>query len=237
MRVNQDLCMLPVSMEFHGRTMVMNLSLILDDEHGHILVDAAMPNNEKQIETAIAAEGFPLASIKHILVTHQDIDHIGSLFAIQQATGATVYAHRIEVPYIEGKLRSVKYPSPERLKANPGFKEMLDGLVRCPVDKMLEDGDILDFAGGIRAILTPGHTPGHTSFFLERSKALILGDAMTSENGTLNSFNPDATPDHGEATESIRKLADLPEVTAIIAYHGGLVDDDPLGQLKRIAAG
>jgi glyoxylase-like metal-dependent hydrolase (beta-lactamase superfamily II) len=45
----------------------------------------------------------------------------------------------------------------------------------------LEDGARLDHAGRTRVIFTLGHTPGHTSLYLERTKVLIAGDALTAE--------------------------------------------------------
>ena len=234
MNVNADLLILPVTLEFPGRTMVMNLSLILDEERGATLVDASMPGTEGLIEQALKVEGLSLEDIRQILVTHQDVDHIGALGAIKDATGAIVYAHSVEAPYIEGKTKLAKYPSPERFAENPGLKAMFDNLRFTKVDKTVEDGDVLDFAGGVRVVFTPGHAPGHACYYLERSNALIAGDALTSENGRLIGPNPGATPNMPLAIESCRKLASLPEISAIVAYHGGLVDEDPLGQLRQV---
>jgi len=234
MKVNDDLRMLPVALEFPGRTMVMNLSLILDQERGASLVDASMPGTEALIEHALEDEGFSVHDIRQILVTHQDVDHIGALSAIQSASGANVYAHAIEAPYIEGKTKLAKYPSPERFAENPGVKAMFDNLRFTKVDKTVEDGDVLDFAGGVRVIFTPGHAPGHVCYYLERSKVLVAGDALTSENGRLKGPNPGATPDMPLAIESCRKLAELPEINAIVTYHGGIVDEDPLDQLRQV---
>lgn len=214
----------------------MNLSLILDPVAGNTLVDTSMPGNMEGVETALAADGLSLADVRQIIVTHQDIDHIGSLAAIKERTRANVIAHSAEVPYIEGRQRLSKYPSQERLDQNPGMKEMYDRIGFDPVDQKVEDNDLLNLGGGTRILFTPGHTPGHISLFLERSKTIISGDALTSENGRLKGPLPHATPDFPRAIESVAKLAALPEVSAIVTYHGGLVTDDPLGQLRELAA-
>jgi glyoxylase-like metal-dependent hydrolase (beta-lactamase superfamily II) len=236
-KVTDDLCVLPVSIELPGRTMVMNMSLILDAEHGPTLVDAGMPGEENSVQMALAEHGFSLTDLKRIIVTHQDVDHIGALSAIKAISGATVYAHPIEAPYIEGKTKLVKYPTDEALAQNPRMQELFGRLQYTEVDELVEDGDRLDLAGGVHVIYTPGHAPGHICLFLERSKALITGDALTATDGQLNGPNPGATPDMTQAIESVKKLAEIDEIRAIVAYHGGLVTDDPLGQLRRLAAG
>lgn len=216
--------------------MVLNLALIVDSTGGLTLVDTSMPGHIGAVEEAIAAEGFRIADLEQIILTHQDVDHIGSLAAIKGASGATVIAHSIEAPYIEGKQKLYKYPSQERLDQNPGMKEMFDQIGFAPVDKLVEDGDLLDLSGGIRIIHTPGHTPGHISLFLERSKTLISGDVLTSADGQLSGPSVGATPDFPLAIESVKELAALPEVNAIVTYHGGVVTDDAHGQLRRLAA-
>jgi glyoxylase-like metal-dependent hydrolase (beta-lactamase superfamily II) len=103
-----------------------------------------------------------------------------------------------------------------------------------PVDETLRDGARLDVAGGVRVISTPGHTSGHICLYLERSRTLVAGDAMTAGEGRLLGPNPSATPDMPTAIGSVRKLAEL-DVCAIVCYHGGVVEDDASGQLRRLA--
>ncbi len=214
---------------------IMNLSVILDAEKGSTLVDTGVPGQAELILEKLAAEGISPSDLKRILITHQDIDHIGSLKALKEATGAEVLALDVEVPYIEGTLESPKRPSPERLEQNPGLKAMLDALERSTVDVALNDGDVLDLAGGVTVIATPGHTFGHISLYLNRTRTLISGDALTSSEGTLGGPMQQATPDMATAKESVRRLAEL-DVKQIVAYHGGLVDHEADAQLRRVAA-
>ena len=113
------------------------------------------------------------------------------------------------------------------------MREVLERLDPVVVDEHLEDGDRLDLAGGTRAIFTPGHTPGHLSLYLERPRVLVAGDALTAEGGHLNGPNPPFTLDVGEATRSVRRLAEL-DVETIVCYHGGVVGDDANGQLRKV---
>jgi glyoxylase-like metal-dependent hydrolase (beta-lactamase superfamily II) len=119
------------------------------------------------------------------------------------------------------------------LEQSPQMREVLERLEPVGVDEHLEDGERLDIAGGIRVIFTPGHTPGHLSLYLERSKVLIAGDALRAERGSLNGPNPSMTLEMGTALQSLRTLADL-DIDTIVCYHGGVVSEDVNGQLRRV---
>ncbi|MHB8635745.1 MAG: MBL fold metallo-hydrolase [Fimbriimonadaceae bacterium] len=232
MRVNDDL----VVLELPLGERIMNLSVILDTRRGATLVDTGSPGQAAMILERLEAEGVSRSDLKRILITHQDVDHIGSLKALKEATGADVLALDVEIPYIDGTLPSYKMPPPERLEQNPEFKAMLDALQRCPVDIAVKDGEVLDLAGGVTVIATPGHTLGHASLYLNRTRTFITGDALTSAEGTLAGPMEQATPDMPAAKASIGRLAEF-DVKQIVAYHGGLVDQDANGQLRRVAAG
>jgi glyoxylase-like metal-dependent hydrolase (beta-lactamase superfamily II) len=109
----------------------------------------------------------------------------------------------------------------------------LERLEPVGIDEYVEDGTRLDLAGGTRVISTPGHTPGHISLYVERSKVLIAGDALTAERGSLHGPNPSMTLEMRTAIQSIRRLADL-DIDTIVCYHGGVVSEDANGQLRRV---
>lgn len=235
MKVNDDLYVLELPMSFGGHTSMMNLSLIRDAEKGATLVDTGLPGQESLIEAALAEAGVNLGELKSLLLTHQDLDHVGGLNALKQKMGAKVQSSDVEAPYIQRDKPGYKTPPPERLEKMPEFKAMLDAHKPTPIDERLKDGQRLDIVGGVRIVATPGHTPGHISLYLERTKTLITGDALTSDGGTLHGPMEQATPDMETAKASVRKLAEL-DVDTIVCYHGGLVNDDANGQLKRVAA-
>jgi glyoxylase-like metal-dependent hydrolase (beta-lactamase superfamily II) len=232
MKVNDELYVLEILMDPDGP--IMNLSLIRDLDHGLTLVDTALPGQIDLIEIALKQEGFSPEEIKKIVITHQDMDHVGCLHALKERTRATVYAYVDEVLYIDGTLTPIKFPTAERLAQNPNMAEKMKHYKPLPVDEAVQDGHVLEKSAGAVVVATPGHTPGHMSLYLPRTKTLIAGDALTSDSGALNGPLERATPDMGLAMESVRKLAEL-DVESIVCYHGGLVVDDALGQLKRVA--
>ena len=244
MRINDDLAVLPLEADtLFGRS-VLNLSLILDPNHGPTLVDTGIPGLLGSIQEALQAEGVALTSVQTVLITHHDLDHIGTLPEVVEATGAEVLASADEVPYIQDGRRGQKLPPleavPQILEGAPEAQRDAMRAVftreprRTPVAHTFADGEVLDFVGGVRVVFTPGHTAGHTSFFLERSRVLIAGDALSARDGQLAGPPERATPDLPTAYASVRKLAAL-NPAAIVCYHGGLVSEDAAGQLQRLA--
>lgn len=238
-----DLLILELASTIPGGPGVMSVSAIVHKD-GLILVDAGLPGMLPVIEAELQAAGYALSDIRQVIVTHHDLDHIGGLPAVLDATGAEVMALEAEIPYISGEKRPQKLPSPEQIEtllADPNLPDTMRAFltrppVRVPVDRALHDGDLLPWAGGIRVIATPGHTEGHLSLLLERSRTLISGDALTSQDGQLHGPSQRATPDLPTAMQSVQKLAAL-DVQNIVTYHGGLVTDDAAEQLRRVAAG
>jgi glyoxylase-like metal-dependent hydrolase (beta-lactamase superfamily II) len=232
MRIADGVYVLPIPRNSQGAAGFLNLTLILDEQNGNTLVDAGLPGQAEAIGAALVEAGIGVRDLRRIIFTHQDLDHVGSGADLVRQSGARVLAHPADAPHIDGSLRLLK-PSPEMLEQRPQMRETLERLEPVGVDEHLEDGDRLDLTGGTRVIFTPGHTPGHLCLYLERSKVLVAGDALTAEGGHLNGPNPSMTLEMRPAMQSIRRLAEL-EIDTIVCYHGGVVGEDANGQLRRV---
>ncbi|WP_045234101.1 MBL fold metallo-hydrolase [Deinococcus pimensis] len=234
-RVTDDVYVLPVTANLMGGPTVLNLTLILDAERGATLVDTGVPGSLGTIEAGLGTLGLGWADVRRVVVTHHDLDHIGALPDVVAASGAEVLALDAEAPYVRGDLPGQKTPSAEMLASMPPeMAAVFRDPPRAPVTRTLHDGEVLDVAGGVRVIATPGHTVGHLSLFVERGGVLITGDALVSAGGQLRPPMERATPDMTEAARSVRKLTGLP-VRTMVTYHGGLVTDDAPAQLSRVA--
>ena len=244
-KLNDDLLVLELSADFGSGPSALHAAVILDGEAGLSLVDAGVPGMADAIGAQLAAQGLSLKDLKRVIITHHDLDHIGSLQAVVDASGAEVWALEREIPLIEGDewpQKRLKPEQVEQLMADPSVPQARKDLmkrisslppIRVKVNRALHDGEVLPLAGGVRVIATPGHTFGHASLYLERSKTLITGDAMTSSAGTLHGPNAQATPDLKTAGESVGKLAAL-DVDNIVTYHGGVVHEGANEQLSRV---
>jgi glyoxylase-like metal-dependent hydrolase (beta-lactamase superfamily II) len=182
-----------------------------------------------------------LGSLKRILLTHQDLDHIGSSAALVQATNAEVYAHAADAPFIRGDLPLLKLDLKRldsRLAALPTERRaqalrMLSSPPKVKVDHELAGGEELPLHGGIVVIPTPGHSPGHVCYYLKSHRLLVAGDALRVENGSLIGPTPMGTPDIRRAVASLHNL--LPwRIDAILCYHGGLMKRDIASRLRAL---
>ncbi|UUZ89966.1 MBL fold metallo-hydrolase [Paenibacillus sp. P25] len=199
------------------------------DEETAVLIDAGMPGMAGQIREAMSRAGVPFDRLKAVILTHQDIDHIGSLPEILEEAGERieVYAHELDQPYIEGDLPLIKTDLsrigkglealPEKVKNS--IIALCENPPKAKVNHVLEHGQVLPFCGGVQVLFTPGHTPGHISLYLQRSKTLIAGDAIEAVNGSLKAPHPHNTPDMETALRSLEQLREL-EVDLVICYHG-----------------
>jgi glyoxylase-like metal-dependent hydrolase (beta-lactamase superfamily II) len=223
MKIAQGLAML----ELNINGFILNPTLVWDDESA-ILIDTGMPGQYEQIKSAMMEVGVPYEKLTSIILTHQDLDHIGSLpELIQQSPNEIeVYAHALDQPYIEGLLPLIK-TDPNRMSEEEWAKlpEQMKSLYKNPpkakIHHTLVDGQELPFFGGLSIIFTPGHTPGHISIYHKQSKTLVAGDALVIYNGILSGPVPRNTLDMEMASNSLRKLLNL-EIENIICYHGGL---------------
>ena len=206
----------------------VNLTLTWD-KNSLVLIDTGFPGQTEMIVKAIGSAGFQAKNITHIILTHQDIDHIGCLKELLKlAPKARVMAHKDEAPYINGQKTPIKleamlkqYDSlPADRKAwCDNLKQKFPGLT-VPVTHTLSDGEVLPLCGGIEVIHTPGHTPGHICLFLRKSKILVTGDALNVADGKLTGPNPQHTYDMELGLRSVEKTKKSP-FTAVVSHHGG----------------
>jgi glyoxylase-like metal-dependent hydrolase (beta-lactamase superfamily II) len=162
---------------------------LVQEEDGVTLVDAGMPFMAKGILSHL--EQLKLGELKQIVLTHGHSDHVGSIKQILAHKNVPVYAHTIEIPYMEGELIY-----PRRKKAE---KNVDKGLAR-PLPQ--NEQGVLESIGGLQPYLTPGHSPGHVVYVHEQDGVLLAGDLFTSRAGKLNRPMPMFTADMEEAVKS-----------------------------------
>jgi metallo-beta-lactamase class B len=128
-------------------------SLLIATPAGHVLVDGAFAESADTILGNVQALGFELKDVKVLLSTHAHGDHAGGLAAIKARTGARLYAGALDVPLLA--------------RGGKGDFAFGDDIPYPPVtaDVGVKDGDTVTLGGvTVRAIATPGHTMGCTSW-------------------------------------------------------------------------
>lgn len=161
---------------------------IVGDEQECVIIDA--PHDAQAIIEQVQGR-----KVLAILLTHAHNDHIGAVREVADAVQAPIYLHPEDLVLWEQV-----YPD-------------------TTPDKYLSDGDVFTVAGvELRAIHTPGHSPGSTCFLLEEQETVFTGD-------TLFNGGPGATgrsySDYPTILASIReRLLTLPAHTVVRTGHG-----------------
>ncbi len=200
----------------------LSTSYLIVTQEGLALIDAGIAGGHKRILRAIARLGYEPTPLRHILITHADGDHVGGLVPLVAASGAQVYASALEAQ----ALACGQFSRPLRLHGLPRFLFWLARpLYRVtPFDatEVVKEGDILPGLGGLHVVETPGHTPGHLSFFAPASGILFAGDSIAYHNGKLRRPFALVTWDEQLALASLRKQAALqPQIVCL--GHGPVV--------------
>ncbi|NLT12958.1 MAG: MBL fold metallo-hydrolase [Clostridiales bacterium] len=161
MKVTDNIFMLEASKYSH-------VFLVKSDEN--ILIDTGMPGLAGKIAGELQTLGVDIGSVKKILLTHHDVDHIGSAKALREASGAELWAPAPDVPYITGEK-----------KRGGRVKRFASALMRAPKPEITGTYDNRREFCGIQAISAPGHTPGHTIFLYDG--VLFAGDLLRHLKG------------------------------------------------------
>jgi glyoxylase-like metal-dependent hydrolase (beta-lactamase superfamily II) len=233
---------LDISFMYNGSAQVIT-PVLLQDEHEMILVDCGYPDFLPLLQEAAHMQQLTLNDLTKVIVTHHDMDHIGSLAALKRTyPHLEIIAYESEAPYITGQKTSLRLEQAQATldhlslgeKQNAKeFIRFLQSIEPTAVDKTVTNHERLSWCGGIEIIHTPGHMPGHISLYLIASKTLIAGDAVVIENGRLEIANPAYTLDMQEAIRSVRHLLEY-DIEQLICYHGGSFQGDVKQALREL---
>ncbi len=138
-----------------------------------------------------------------LVLTHHHWDHVGGARRVKERLGIPLWCHARTADRLE-----------------------------VPVERLLEEGEVLELAGNPpqrwRVLHTPGHARGHICLVDERSRAAVVGD-MVAGVGTIV-----IDPPEGNMRDYLTQLARLRDfpVTTLYPAHGGALPDGP-GKLQE----
>jgi glyoxylase-like metal-dependent hydrolase (beta-lactamase superfamily II) len=197
-----------ITPNFHRIGGFVNQYLIINGKD-LTLIDAGLSSNAKKVLNYLIANGFDLKQVKRILVTHSDSDHYGAVNKVREATGAEVWTSQLEAD-------AMRIGSSSRPIVPSGFFKLIMPLLgvflSSPptfVDRIISDGETLPILGGLQVIATPGHTPGHLSFYLPNERILIAGDSINESKGKPVPTTDATTFDSEKARETFKELMHL----------------------------
>jgi glyoxylase-like metal-dependent hydrolase (beta-lactamase superfamily II) len=194
---------------------------LLESDGRVVVVDTGLPDYARQLDGGLAVLGRSRTDVEAIVVTHDHIDHVGSAGTLSRELDVPVHMHvdegsgtreRSSVPYLR-HARAWIFLTHLRTSGRP---------VRpVHVETFADDAEL---PGGLRAIHTGGHTPGHCVFVHEARGLLFAGDLICTTNPLTGDRGPQLLPgalnlSSAAMLDSLGKLESL-DVGTILFGHG-----------------
>ncbi|MEU2793192.1 MBL fold metallo-hydrolase [Streptomyces sp. NPDC007100] len=242
---------------------------LVETRRGPVLVDTGWddPDSWDTLAAGIAACGFDVTGLHGVLITHHHPDHHGLSARVREVSGAWIAMHDADtavvrrtreaepgrwLDYLTAKLTAAGAPdahlAPLRTARAEGGGRALPGQRAALPDRAIAPGELLDLPGRrLRAVWTPGHTPGHVCLHLEEEHParrpghgrLFSGDHLLpgiSPHIGLYEDPDDATATDplGDYLDSLRRVARLAPAEVLPAHQHAFTD--AAGRVRELLA-
>ncbi|MCX5557262.1 MBL fold metallo-hydrolase [Streptomyces sp. NBC_00038] len=192
-----------------GHTLVY----VVDNDRGPVLIDTGWddPTSWDTLAEGLTACGTSVADVHGVVITHHHPDHHGLSGRVREASGAWLAMHAADAAivrrtrenrperwfaYMTAKLTAAGAPEEHVAPLRGARSSTFPGFSPALPDREIVPGELLELPGRrLRAIWTPGHTPGHVCLHLEETHP-----AQLPGNGRLFSGDhllPQITPHIG----------------------------------------
>lgn len=204
---------------------------LLEEDGAVTVLDAGIPAYRPQLERGLDLLGRRLSDVAAVILTHAHADHTGFAEPLRSELGVPVHVHAGDEELATtkkafGKTESsllpyLRYPHAWKLLGHFSTGGVPKAIAEVTT---FSDGDVLDVPGHPRAVHTPGHTMGHTCFWIEPSGALVVGDLLCTRNPLTGGRGPELLPrafNLSSATmlDSLTRLEEL-DAGTILFGHG-----------------
>lgn len=196
-------------------------AVLVTSPEGHILIDGALIQSAPLIARNIETLGFRIQDVKLILNSHAHNDHAGGIARLQRMSGAKVAAS----PSGARALRDGHVVSDDP-QYSPTHK-----LPRVAAVDVVGDGETVAVGQlRLKAVATPGHTPGATTWTWQscengRCLNVVYADSLTAYSNDTFRFtggaaHPDLSASFNASIDKVRKLA----CDVVVSVHPGFTD-------------
>ncbi|MGW2487490.1 MBL fold metallo-hydrolase [Streptomyces sp. NPDC001606] len=161
------------------------LVYVVDTDRGPVLVDTGWddPGSWDALTAGLEGCGTSVREVYGVVITHHHPDHHGLSARVREVSGAWLALHAADAAivrrtretrperwfaYMAAKLTAAGAPAEHVAPLRRPRRGALPGLAPALPDREIVPGELLDLPGRrLRAIWTPGHTPGHVCLHLE----------------------------------------------------------------------
>jgi glyoxylase-like metal-dependent hydrolase (beta-lactamase superfamily II) len=172
-----------------GNPLGYTLVYAVESPGGIVLIDAGWNHEDAWValRDGLSAVGVNVSDLRGVVVTHYHPDHAGLAGRVQEESGGWIAMHEADAELVRMFRRLAgdagRHLQVEMMrKAGAGADADAMATADRPVppaqpDVELRDGELIDLPGRpLRAIWTPGHTPGHLCLHLEDTDRMFTGD-------------------------------------------------------------
>ena len=160
---------------------------LLGTNGGVVVVDTGLPGYDADLDNGLALLDRDRGAVEAIVLTHSHSDHSGSAESLRRALDVPVYVHEAEAVAVRtaaavgktggSQLPYLRHPHAWRLLAH--FREAGGA---AAVGEVVAYADGQELPGGLRAVRTDGHTPGHCVLHQRERGQLFAGDHLCTWN-------------------------------------------------------
>ena len=209
-------------------------SVLITSDGGHVLVDGALPQSAPLIDANIRKLGFRTEDVKLIVNSHAHFDHAGGIAALQRRSGATVAASA-------SGAAAIAYGMPGEDDPQYGLGPAVMSFPPVKAVRAVADGETLRVGSlAITAHLTPGHTPGSTTWTWrscegENCLDVVYADSVTAVSAPgFRYLGRGASPSPADAfRRSLATIAGL-RCDVLLAPHPGFLGlEDKLERRRK----
>jgi len=218
----------------------INIYLVLEDPL--TLIDTGPKTDEalSALRYQLRELGLVTSDLRRIVLTHTHEDHCGLAGTLQRESGARVYVHEWEYRNISlhretrvnrDLLARAGVPG-DQMEEMAGRYELIHRFADAveDVEAFQDEAEFVFDRGALRAVHTPGHTPGSCCLFRESSRLMLTGDTILKSITPNPILNPDPIdprrrfPSLGEYLVSLARIREL-HPTVLRTAHGDDVTD------------
>lgn len=211
-------------------------SYALEDAEGITLIDCGWKADDvrEALEGGLARHGWTLRDVRRLLITHFHYDHYGLAGTVMRAGVAELHMHAVDFAFAK-RMRA------DRIATDRAMDEWLarNGLITTPSDEAEEEehsrrteltqpthelhgGETI---GRLRALWTPGHSPGHLCFVDARSGRIFTGDHILDPiTPHVGVWLEDRGDPLGDFVASLTLAANT-QASGVLPAHGEPFDD------------
>ncbi|WP_433566134.1 MBL fold metallo-hydrolase [Nocardia sp. CA-151230] len=207
---------------------------LVSDGSGVTVIDAGYPADTAAVLDSVRRIGHTVGDIAAVLLTHAHLDHIGAIPTLVEQANVVVYTGELEVPHAKREfLQQITAPQMLRqLTTRRGTRWVMQTAravighidMRVPTAQAADPTALAALPGGFVAISTPGHTDGHTAYFMPSEGVLFSGDALVTGHPLLPGTGPQLLPkvfnhDQTRTQVGVQALA-IEQAHVLVPGHG-----------------